>query len=258
MRLHAKGVGICQWCLPDMGPGCFALAKSLGFDGVQMDMGLNDPKRDLRKADILAAYAKAQREGQVSIPSLALNYLDLIGKSAEADVQAVLDEAIRIAVSLGAGVLQTASFFDGCPKNQDDLERTARLLAFACEQSAPHGIVVGSENQLDLADNLRLLQLVPHDNYAVYFDTANPALFDGRDGVQMLDALAARVCEVHVKDYLLDGSKPCVNLGEGDCAFLPAMDTLARHGYDKWLIVENALGEQALRKDAELLHTLTD
>ncbi len=253
MTFDRNPAGICQWCLPDQGPQGLHLAAKLGFDGVEMDMGLNDPYRDLRDPAVLATFLEAKAASGVQTPSLALNGLSLNREDGLDQVRCTIDDAIRIAVQLGAATLQMPSFFDGGMRNDRELRATAAMLRYACLQAAPFKLTVASENQLDAAENEALLSLVAQENFAVYFDVANPALFDGRDGLALLDALYPHICETHVKDHELHGERRCVPLGEGGCRVAEALEMFKARGYTGWLVLENALDEAALEKDAAFI-----
>lgn len=222
-----------------------------------MDMGLRQPRNDLRRPEVLARYVEAAHNAGIETPSLAMNFFALNKSRSEQEMRDFIDMAIGIAEELHAGILQIASFGESSIQSASDFEITARILAYACEMAAPYEIVIGSENQLSTQENLRLIQHVHAENFAVYFDTANPIVMDHRDSLMMLDALFPYVCEVHVKDFVLGEAARCVNLGVGDCRFYEAMELLKKRSYDRWLIDENALSAEALRRDVEMLRELT-
>ena len=249
-------IGICQWCLPDRGPEGLILAKSLGYEGVEMDLGLGNPEYDLRKPELLARFVQSAKEAGILTPSLALNWFLMNDANTELQTHEIIDAALEVAKALSSTTLQLCSFGDSGIRNEEEFAVRVKTLSYACKWAESYRIMIGSENQLDTAENLRLIDAVGADNFAVYFDTANPMMLDDRDGVLMLDALYDHICELHIKDYLLDGSKRCVPLGDGDCGFRESVEILRERQYENWIVVENELPAEKLKSDATLLAQL--
>lgn len=86
---------MAQWTLPDASPDIFQTMKAIGYEGIQMDMGLNDCSRDLRNKEMLNRYLKAKKQTHVIVPSLALNFFDFQMK--ELEIQKIVDQALSIA-----------------------------------------------------------------------------------------------------------------------------------------------------------------
>ncbi len=254
--MHSNNlVAVCQWCLPDKSKNCFALAKSLGFDAVEMDMGFNDERFDLRSDLVLAEYLTAQKESQMPVTSLALNHLKINDPAAHDAAKAIIDRAIAVVCALGGKALQVPSFWDGGMRTPKELEASALMLKYACIKAKPHGIIIASENQLSARENLRLIETVAEDNFAIYFDTANPYLFDRRDGLELLKTLLPHIAETHLKDYTLSDGK-CVPLGNGDCHTEEAVNMFLEFGYQGAFVLENSLDAGSLAADARYIRSL--
>lgn len=247
------GVAICQWCLPNTGPNGLLQAAQMGFDGVEMDMGLNDPRRDLRDAAIFGAFLDAKAQCGIKTPSLALNYLGLNCEDTADYVHHTIDQTIAAAVQLEATTLQLCSFWHEGMRDETEFAVTVRALQYACRAAAPHGIAIASENQLDAAGNLRLIDAVGMENFGVYYDNANPYRIDHRDGMEMLRQLWPHVLETHIKDYTLDERALCMPLGDGDCRVAEALTLLRQHAYAGWLVVENEPDAARLAQDASYI-----
>ena len=58
-------IGVCDWNLGKMAdPGCFAVAKDIGLDGVQVSLGTEADDMHLRRPEIQEAYlAKSRAQG---------------------------------------------------------------------------------------------------------------------------------------------------------------------------------------------------
>lgn len=244
-------IGICQWCIPAEGPEALQLAADMGYDGVEMDMGFGRPERSLLVPEVLDAFLAAKQSSGMETPSLAFNGLSLKNPEIRGEREEILRQSVEAARKLNVKVLQMPSFFADGIKTEEDFVETARSLKYLCRLAADAGMVVGSENQLDAEQNLRLIRAVDEENFAVYFDNANPYLFDHRDGMELLKTLYPHICEVHIKDFSLWGRKPCRSLGRGRCHAADVLRFLKENGYDRWIVAENSLSAEKLKQDAE-------
>ncbi len=249
--MEKKKIGICQWCLAERGPKGLQIAAQMGYAGMEMDLSYGKAGYDLTDPAVLQAYLTAKEAAGIETPSLAFNGVNLNDPAKRTERLAIMKKSIDTAVALNAKVLQLPSFFDGGMRTEAEFIETAESLKLFCQMAAPHGIIVGTENQLDVPQNLRLIETVGEDNFAVYFDNANPYLFDDRDGMAMAEELYPYLCETHIKDFSLKGKKPCVPLGQGGCHAEDFMRFLKEKEYDKWIVVENDLCVEELEKDAQ-------
>ena len=243
-------VAICQWCIPVGGPAALEMAAKMGYDGVEMDMGFGKPEQNLLQPEVLEKFLEVKSCCGIQTPSLAFNGLSLKKAEERENREEIMKKAVEIAVRLEAKVLQMPSFFEDGIKTEEDFAETARSLKNVCQLAAKYGITVGTENQLDVKQNLRMIAQVEESNFAVYFDNANPYLFDKRDGMDMLRELYPHICEVHVKDFSLWGRKPCKPLGKGGCHAKDMLEFLKEKNYDRWVVSENSLPEKKLIRDA--------
>lgn len=249
-------IGICQWCLPHRGPEALALAKEWGYEGVELDLGLGRPAYDLRDPVLRRRYGEAARQAGLALPSLALNGIHMNDPSREAEAHGIIDAALEAAQELSIPTLQMPSFFDCGMGSEEEFAATVRALDYACRAAEGTSIVIASENQLDTAGNLRLLDAVARERFSLYFDTANPVWLDGYDSIAMLEALFPFIRESHVKDLRLDGTNTYRPLGQGDCRFQEAAALFLDRGYAGWIVAENELPPQQLAQDAQTLRAL--
>ena len=234
--------GICEWCLPPVGPSVCRLAAEYGLDGVALDLG--SLREGLRLADprIRAWYAEESRRTGVSFCALALNALspfDLIHKGlpeTEAAIARMLDEAVAAAEDLRIPVIQVPNFNENAMRERAHRETMAERFRALCDRAGE--IVVGTENTLSADENKELLRLVGRDNFRVYFDTENPAGFGFGDAPDLLRSLEGLICQFHVKDG--DGSSMSVTpLGTGNGRFQACAEIIKRSAYRGWIILEN-------------------
>ena len=256
--------GICEWCLPPVGPDVCRLAAVYGLDGVALDLG--SVADGLRLADprIREWYREERRKTGVAFCALALNVLfsfDLIHRGsagAEAEISRILDAAVEAAADLGIPVIQVPNFPPNAMTEPEHLEVMADRLRDLCDRALPHGIVIGTENTLDAEGNRELLRRTGRGNLRVYYDTENPYYFGFGESPEILAGLTDCLCQVHVKDGE-SGSMSLTPLGRGNGRFGECAEILLRSGYRGWVILENefkAWGRDNDRLLAEDIRTM--
>ena len=236
--------GICEWCLPPVGPYVCRLASEYGLDGVALDLGsVND---GLRLADprIRAWYLEESGKTGVSFCALALNVLfafDIIHRGSaeqEAEISRILEEAVTAAAGMGIPVIQVPNFPGNAMTEPEHMEIMAERFREMCAMAAPSGIVIGTENTLDAEANRRLLRLVGRNNFRVYYDTGNPSCFGFGESPAILSGLEGCICQIHVKDGG-GGSMPPAPLGKGSGCFRECAEIILHSGYSGWIVLEN-------------------
>lgn len=60
-------IGACEWSLRKSDPSCFRVAKEIGLDGVQIDLGRASNQMQLRKPELQRAYIAATKESGLEI-----------------------------------------------------------------------------------------------------------------------------------------------------------------------------------------------
>ena len=236
--------GICEWCLPPVGPDVCRLAAAYGLDGVALDLG--SVGEGLRLADprIREWYKEESRKTGVAFCALALNVLfsfDIIHRGStgeEAEISRILEEAVAAAADLGIPVIQVPNFPGNAMTEAEHVEVMAERLRELCDRAMPHGIVIGTENTLNAEENLELLRMTGRGNIRVYYDTENPYYFRFGESPDILAGLEGRICQVHVKDGE-EGSMSLTPLGKGNGRFRECAEILLRSGYSGWIILEN-------------------
>ncbi|MDD2213364.1 MAG: TIM barrel protein, partial [Oscillospiraceae bacterium] len=182
-------IAICQWCLPNPEISGLTQARTLGFDGVQLDLGIQTDTRNLTEPAKLSACLAAVKDSGLSVPTLGLNYVALNRSDQETTICRILDQSLAIAAKLGAKTLQLCSFWEGGMHSAEAFAHTVRHLRYICHQAEAYDLVIGSENDLDLTGNQKLLDAVSYPNFGIYFDTANPWLYTRADALLMLQTL---------------------------------------------------------------------
>lgn len=236
--------GICEWCLPPIGPSVCRLAAEYGLEGVALDLG--SIKEGLRLSDprIREWYMEESGLTGVTFCALALNVLfsfDMIHRGSEEQetaIRRVFTEAVAAAAEMGIPVIQVPNFSGNAMTAPQHVAIMAERLRKLCDLAGPKGIIVGTENTLDAEGNRELLGQTGRENLRVYFDTENPYFFGFGEAPKLLRDLAGEICQIHVKDGC-EGSMSLTPLGSGNGHFEACAEVIRESGYHGWIILEN-------------------
>ncbi len=233
---RAYKIGICDWDLQSSGaPGSFALAKELGFDGVEVsyspqgEFSLSQPKNR-------TLFLEAAKKENVAICSLAMGILNEIPLSTAEQTEGWVSDCIDALAEMKLKNVLLACFGNGDIK--DDVEKRDKVieklkrLAVKAEKKK---VVLGVESYLNAKENLNLLQKIGSDAVKVYFDIQNMltkeyAIYDDMELLLKEKAIN----QLHCKEY--DS-----RLGKGKVDFLKFRDLLEKFDYQGWLVVETAV-----------------
>jgi L-ribulose-5-phosphate 3-epimerase len=223
-------IGVTDWNLGQTGKlEALALAKKIGFSGVQVSLGrkITDNRLPLADPEVQARYLAEVKTQGIPINSTCLDILhtnclknDALGKKWVAD-------SIPITKKLNAKIV-LLPFFGKCAlATHDEMDYTADLLKELGAEAAKAGVVLGLENTLSAADNLRIMDRAKSPSVLVYYDVGNSthAGFDAPHEIRELGR--KRICQFHFKDnphYLGEGKVDMV-------AVLHAISEIEYRGY---------------------------
>lgn len=254
--------GVCIWCLPYTGEKACDLINSLGFNGLELDMGSFDNGFELSKKEIQQEYINASSKYKIEYPSVAINAFCKYGMSDPQNRHIILESlkiAAETAAKMNIPLIQLPSFVNGNIIDENGFLSTLECLNKACEYAKKYNLIVGTENALSANDNKRLLKELNKDNLKIYFDTQNPYRMRGLDSAQIANDLLTHICEVHVKDSL-SGINGCLALGEGDTNFLKTINVLLNSDFNGWILLENSYKNdkdfKLMQKDFNILKSL--
>ncbi|MGA2592169.1 MAG: sugar phosphate isomerase/epimerase family protein [Bryobacteraceae bacterium] len=160
------------------------------------------------------------------------------------DQPRLAERALEIAERTGARIIRVFSYWrsvwpEAC------FERIARALEHLAAQAAPHGQIIGLENEhacniATAEETARLLAAVNHPNLKVVWDPAN-AYVSGEtpypDGYRRLPV--NRIAHVHAKDCRVEDHRPIWGpLGEGAVDWKGQIRALAADGYPGYISLE--------------------
>jgi len=209
-------------------PESVALAKRIGFDGVQISIGRKMELND--KALQQAFLAESRREG-FPISSLCLDILHVNGLKSDPLGQRWVAESIPIAKAMGTRVILLPFFGKWALKTQAEMEYVGDALRELAPAAEKAGVILGLEDTISARDNVRIMERSKSPAVLTYYDVGNSTQ-NGFDILEEIRRLGrARICEVHLKD------NPHY-LGQGKINFTAVVDALSDVGYDQWAQLE--------------------
>lgn len=244
-RKSSTKIGVTDWNLRMTGKvEAVALAKSLGFDGVEVSLGMKvaGDKLPLDNAELQAKYLAAFKESGI-VPAgtcldvLHRNYLknDKLGAKWVAD-------GIPITKKLGAKVMLLPFFGKGAIELPAEQDAVAAALKDIVKDAEKAGVTLGLENTISAEANVRIMEKVGSKALKVYYDVQN-STNAGFDIIKELKWLGgSRICQIHLKD------NPHF-LGEGKIDFKAVMATIAEIGYKGFMNLETDCPSKSVEND---------
>lgn len=230
---HGFKIGAPEWSLGKTDPTCFDVAKEIGLDGVQVDLGNLNDHMHLRQPAVQQAYLSAARQNGLAISSLALAKLNEIPLKSDPRATIWLLDSIEVARALGVRVILVAEFYHGELKgDKAGVDMTVELLKEFAPRAEKAGVILGLENYLSAPENLDIIQRVGSPAVQVYYDVGNSTdkSYDIYSEIRMLKGL---ICEFHAKDgnYML---------GQGRIDFHKVRQAMDEIDYRGWIQIEAA------------------
>lgn len=230
---RAFKIGACEWSLRKSGPACFDVAKEIGLDGVQVNMGSAANNMHLRQAAVQEAYLSAAKRTGVAIASLGMADLNNVPLKSDPRAAEWVADSIGVMQALDVQVVLVAAFFKGDLCNDPaGIDHTVEVLKAIAPKAEQAGVILGLENYLSAADNLDIIQRVGSRAVQVYYDVGN-STDKGRDVYQEIRMLKGQVCEFHAKD----GN---ALLGHGRIDFKKVREAMDAIEYRGWIQIEAA------------------
>jgi L-ribulose-5-phosphate 3-epimerase len=226
-------IGACEWSLRKSDPSCFEVAKQIGLNGVEVDMGRATNGMWLRRTDVQQKYLAAAKASGLEIASLAMAELNNIALKSEPRAAIWLHDSIDAAKALDVKVILVAQFHNGDLRNdKPGVDRTVALLKELAPRAEKAGVILGLENYLSAEQNLDILSRVGSPAVKVYYDVGNSTDMD-YDIYKEIRMLKGQICEFHAKD----GSHM---LGQGRIDFAKVREAMDAIDYRGWIQIEAA------------------
>ncbi len=204
-------IGVTDWNLGQTAKlEAVALARRLGFDGVQVSLGRTPVEGKLPLADpaLQARYVAESKAQNIPIDSTCLdilhvNYLknDPLGKKWVAD-------SIPITRNLNSKIILLPFFGKGALETREEMDRVGDILRELGPEAERAGVILGLENTISAEDNLRIMERSRSKAVLVYYDIGNSTHggFDVNREIRQLGRKS--ICQFHFKDnphYLGEG-----------------------------------------------------
>jgi L-ribulose-5-phosphate 3-epimerase len=243
----AKGVkfkiGATDWNLrQEAKPEAVALARKLGFDGVQISLGVGKESLPLSDPTTQKTYIAESKRAGLPLASVCLNILHVnYLKSDPLGLRWVAD-AIPIARALGVRVILLPFFGRGALQTAADMDYVGDALREVAPAAEKAGVILGLEDTISARDNMRIMERSRSRAVLTYYDVGNST----NNGFNIIEEIRwlgrERICEVHLKD------NPHY-LGQGKIDFTAVVDALADIGFGGWAQLECDAPSKSVEND---------
>jgi sugar phosphate isomerase/epimerase len=208
-----------------------ALARKIGFDGVQISIGVGSQGLPLSDPAIQRAFLNESRRVGIPITSVCLNILHRNFLKSDPLGQRWVADSIPIAKALGVKVILLPFFGRGALVTTAEMDYVGDALREIAPAAVQAGVILGLEDTISARNNVRIIDRAKSPAVSVYYDVGNSTLA-GFDIIEEIRWLGRdRICEVHLKD------NPHF-LGQGKIDFSAVVNALADIGFDKWAQLE--------------------
>jgi sugar phosphate isomerase/epimerase len=212
-----------------------ALARELGFDGVQVSIGRPGADSRLRLAarDLQAQYVAEANKHNIRLTSTYLDVLHVNCLKNDPLARKWVLEGIEITRNLKAPILMMV-FFGKCSLDTpEEIEATVGPLRELAPVAKEAGVVLGFENTLSAEDNARVLDRVGSEAVKVFYDVGNSTNLGGFDVPTEIRRLGGeRICQFHFKDKGY--------MGEGKVDFPAVIRAIAAVGFRGFAVLETS------------------
>lgn len=218
----------------------FQLAKDLGADGLEVDMGgLGNRETfdsQLAKPEIRQQFLDKAKELNLEICSLAMTGFYAQSFATRPTYQRMVQDCIDTmkAMNVKVGFLPLGIQGD-LVKNPELRPAIVERLKVVGKMAKKAGVVIGIETALDAKGDVQLLKDIDSKHIQIYFNFSNP-LKEGRDLHQELRILGKkRICMIHCTDedgvWLENNTRMDMR---------KVKQTLDDIGYRGWLVIERS------------------
>jgi len=245
--LAARGmdlkVGATDWNLRQEAKlGAVDLAKKIGFDGVEVSLGVGTDRLPLADADLQRQYREEARKHNLPIVSTCLNILHRNYLKNDPLGQRWVVDSIPITKALGARVILLPFFGKGALTSGAEMDYVGDFLKEAAPQAEKAGVILGLEDTISAEDNVRIMERAKSRAVLVYYDVGN-STGNGFDVVKEIRWLGKdRICEFHLKD------NPHY-LGEGKIDFPAIIDAIDGIGFRGFAHLETSAPARDIEAD---------
>ena len=226
-------IGACEWSLRKSDPSSFDVAKQIGLDGMQVNLGSVGDKMHLRQPAVQQAYLDAAKRTGVAIASLAIGEMNNVPLKSDLQAEQWLADSVAVMQALGVKIVLVAAFAKGdLLGDKAGIDHTVEVLKRLAPKAEKAGVIFGLENYLSAAENLDILRRVGSPAVQVYYDVGN-STDKGYDIGKEIRMLKGKVCEFHAKDGNF-------MLGQGRIDFQKVREAMDDISFSGWIQIEAA------------------
>ncbi len=229
-------IGSCEFCLGKPGPDNFEIAKQIGLDGLQVDLGRPNPDEHLIKPEVQKAYLAAAKKTGLEIASLSIGVMNQIPLKSDPRAAKWLADSVGVCKALGITVSMPAMFGRGDldMNNTREIDHIVKVVKAVAPSAEKAGVIIGLENYLSAKDNMTIIDRIGSPAVKVYYDVGN-STDKGYDILKEIRELGRRglICEFHAKDGRF-------MLGQGRIDFRLVRKALDDIQYNGWFQIEAA------------------
>jgi sugar phosphate isomerase/epimerase len=236
---HKKyNIGACDWSLGQNSRlAAFDVAKSIGLDGVQVNLGTRQDGMHLRNKNTQIEFRDKAKETGIAISSMAIGELNNVPYKSENQTDAWVFDAIDAATFFNVEVVLLAFFSKNDLRNDaKGVDTVIQKLKQVMPYAEKNKITLGIESYLTAEEHLDIMEKVGSDNLKVYYDFRN-ARDAGNDIYHEIKLLGNKhICELHLKE---NGAF----LGKADIDWVKVSHALNDINFqrNKWMQIEGAL-----------------
>lgn len=218
----------------------FQLAKDIGADGLEVDMGGlgNRETFDSKLADLRTRqdFLAKSRELNIEICAIAMTGFYAQSFATRPTYKKMIADTLLTCQQMGVKTAFLPLGVNGdLVKNPELRPAIVERLKVAGKMAAKMGVVIGIETALDAAGEKQLLKEIGSKNIQIYFNFSNP-LKEGRDLIKELQILGRkRICQIHCTDedgvWLQNNTR---------LDMYKVKDALDKMGWKGWLVIERS------------------
>ena len=225
-------------------PESVAAAKGFGLAGLQVTLG-RSPAGDRLLLDDPELQARfAAESGKHRLP-LVSTYIDMLHVSclkSDAHARNWVLKGVEITRKLNARILMTVFFGKCAVESPQELDAVCGAFKELAPEAEKAEVVLGFENLLKAADNMRALERVNSKAFQIYYDVGNATNMVGVDAPAEIRAMGkAAICQLHFKDKGY--------LGEGKVNYAAVFQALADINYTGYAVLETSAPSGSMEKD---------
>lgn len=237
-------IGVTDWNLKQTGKiEAVALAKSLGFAGVQVSLGRKpvEGRLPLDDAVVQSAYLRAAKQQNIALAGTCLDILHVNFLKSDKLAQKWVAAGIPITKQLKAKVMLLPFFGNGALTTEAERNYVADVLKELAPEAANTGVTLGLEDTISAEDNVRIMDRSQSPAVRVYYDVGNSTK-NGFDVIGEIRWLGRdRICQIHLKDKTY--------IGAGPIDFLAVMKAIAAIKYHGFVNLETSSPSGSIEAD---------